>query len=439
MGITIVQKSDLKRKKRKATKALILAGGAVTGGSFKAGGIKALNDYFKDFSVNDFDIFIGISSGSLIAAPLVGGMRPESILRSLDGTSKHFSQLTAWHYYRPNFEELLARPLAFAVRAARWLPVGFAHMLKNRKEWGGSFWEKVIAFVKAPTATHYDAMMKPIVENFDAVGFPPLMSLIPSGVFDNRPIEAYIRRNIERNKLTNSFKVTQRITGKRLYICAVELDGARPVVFGPDERSEFTISEAVMASTALPGFYRPARIKGVDYVDGMVHETANIDVAVRKGAKLIVCYNPFRPYDPTSFMDYIKHERDLLSRTGIFAVMYQIIRAALHSRLIMSVEQFRNDPAFKGDIILIEPSAHDADFATLNPFLLSNRIHAACMGYESVYESIEDRFDEIRKIFKSYGIEMSRKGVAEYARLFKARETTPARMQALLEGRTQKG
>ena len=40
----------------------------------------------------------------------------------------------------------------------------------------------------------------------------------------------------------------------------------------------------MQASTALPLFYKPARIKGVDYVDGGVRRTANIDVAIEKGA-----------------------------------------------------------------------------------------------------------------------------------------------------------
>ena len=39
----------------------------------------------------------------------------------------------------------------------------------------------------------------------------------------------------------------------------------------------------------------PARINGVDYVDGGVRHTANIDVAIEQGADLIICYNPFRP------------------------------------------------------------------------------------------------------------------------------------------------
>ena len=37
MGITIVQKSDLKSRKRNPKVALVLAGGAVSGGAFKLG------------------------------------------------------------------------------------------------------------------------------------------------------------------------------------------------------------------------------------------------------------------------------------------------------------------------------------------------------------------------------------------------------------------
>ncbi len=44
MGITIVRKSDPKEKKDNPKLALVLAGGAISGGAFKVGGLKALND-----------------------------------------------------------------------------------------------------------------------------------------------------------------------------------------------------------------------------------------------------------------------------------------------------------------------------------------------------------------------------------------------------------
>jgi predicted acylesterase/phospholipase RssA len=397
MGITIVQKSDLKKKKPDAVKALILAGGAVTGGSFKAGGIKALNDYLVNFKVTDFDIYVGISSGSLIATPLMGGIKPESILKSLDGTSHHFSALTSWHYYRPNFAEWVSKPLQFF----------------------GKLFSSPFSFLKG-----------------GAIDIPSLLSILPSGVFDNRPIEQYLRENIERNGLTNDFVTAERMTGKRLYICAMTLDGAKRVIFGPDEKNDVTISEAVQASTAMPGFYKPARIQGVDYVDGGVQETANIDIAIKKGAELIVCYNPFRPYDPGKFEEKLGKARahgNRLSDNGVMAVLNQIFRAFFHTRLHVALDHFRNDPKFKGDIILIEPRPDDLAFFGLNPLILSNKVEAARLGFKSVRNSIDERFDEVARIFAAYGIEMSKDNVEEeFKKIAKAEESE---VQALLEGK----
>jgi len=432
MGITIIQKSDLAEACPSHTKALILAGGAVTGGSFKAGGIKALNDYLVDSSINDFDIFVGISSGSLIAAPLVGGISPESILKSLDGTSSHFTRLTAWHYYRPNWAEFVGRPIKFMINAARWLP----HRLLSRGAISDGILAAAWQFVSHPSLESYDQMMERVFISFGE-GLPSLLALLPSGIFDNRPIEGYVRGNIERNHLTNDFCETFRLTGKRLYISAMRLDDAKRVVFGPDEDRSTTISQAIQASTAMPGFYKPARINGVDYVDGGVQETANIEVAVRKGARLIVCYNPFRPSDPDEFVHGFSKQAkgERLAASSVLALLSQIFRAFFHARLHVQLDHFRKSPGFKRDIILIEPSAKDVAFFDLNPLSLRNRIKAARLGFESVRDSIEDQFDEIQGIMAAYGMHMSRAGVEKkYHKLIKP-AVSENEIQALLEGR----
>lgn len=408
MGITIVQKSNLKSRKRKCVRALILAGGAVSGGSFNAGGIKALNDYMGNFTVNDFDIYVGISSGSLLAAPLVGGITPEEIVRSLDGTSERFTELAPWHFYWPNYREFFTRPLGFLLGGLTKVPRILTSIIKG-----------------VPTHLFHIADLLGTLD----ISIPSLLTLIPSGVFDNSPIERYLKNNIKKNHLTNSFRVTEKVTGKRLYISAMEVDGARRVIFGPDENNTVTISEAVQASTAMPIFYRPARINGVDYVDGGVQETAHIDIAIKKGADLIICYNPFRPYDNKVFLEYIRKENKYVSKDkrltddGVMAVINQIFRALFHSRLHVALDQYRKDPKFKGDIILIEPKADDAAFFGMNPLILGNRLKAASLGYRSVRNSIEDQYDKIAKVLGSYGIKLTRKKVEkEMGLLKKARD-----------------
>ena len=131
--------------------------------------------------------------------------------------------------------------------------------------------------------------------------------------------------------MPNNFKALFQARKKELYIVAMNLDSAERVVFGHDEDSSLTISESVQASTALPGFYRPARIRGIDYVDGGVRRTANIDVAIDHGADLVICYNPFRPfsnrvvrkYDPQKD-DYVAEGVQLADR-GMLTILNQVL------------------------------------------------------------------------------------------------------------------
>ncbi|HPW44812.1 MAG TPA: patatin-like phospholipase family protein [bacterium] len=439
MGITIVQRSAPSHKVIAGKKALIMAGGAVTGASFKAGGLKALNDYFGNFSVNNFDLYVGISSGSLIAAPLVGGISPESILKSLDGTSGHFSPLSAWHYYKPNFAEMLIKPLHFAAKLAAMLPGKLLGIVSRYPDWSKGLFKNVISFLENPTAANYDSMVKPILGSME--DFPSFLEILPSGVFDNSAIELYVRKNIERNGLTNDFREIQKISGKLIYISAMRLDDGKRVIFGPDENNSITLSEAIQASTAVPGFYKPARIGGVDYVDGGVQRTANIDIAIDKGAKLIICYNPFRPFEPKGFVDDFNKRRKegrYLSSSGIMTVLNQIMRAFFHSRLKAAIDYYRRSPDFNGDIILIEPQADDEAFFALNPLSFKNRIEAAKLGFLSVRNSVEEKFDEVKAILQKYGIEISRDGVENKLKILSGGSSSPKAIQLLLEGNRKK-
>jgi len=102
---------------------------------------------------------------------------------------------------------------------------------------------------------------------------------------------------------------------------------------GAGENCELSISQAVQASSALPIFYKPARLNGVDYVDGGVRHTANIDVAIEKGADLIICYNPFRPFlnridAEDTDTSYFAEGRYLADR-GLKAIINQVFRTLL--------------------------------------------------------------------------------------------------------------
>ena len=83
MGLTLIRKSDGRRRKKNPKVALVLAGGAVTGGAFKVGGIAALEDYMVGRGLCDLDVYVGLSAGALLAVPLAGGIRPDEMMRVL--------------------------------------------------------------------------------------------------------------------------------------------------------------------------------------------------------------------------------------------------------------------------------------------------------------------------------------------------------------------
>ena len=73
-----------------------------------------------------------------------------------------------------------------------------------------------------------------------------------------------------------------------LRICAVRRsDGAR-VVFGRPGAPPARLADAVLASCAIPGYFRPVMIEGTEYVDGGVHSVTNADVLRSEGLDVVI-------------------------------------------------------------------------------------------------------------------------------------------------------
>lgn len=439
MGLTIVHKSDLSVRKRDAKIALVLAGGAISGGAYKLGGLKALDDFMVTRRTTDFDLYVGLSAGSFLAAPLAGGVTPPEMLRALEGTSDVFSHFSAGDFYRPNVEEFLSKPVEFLTDLVSYAPGLVWDFLVQTPKLMRTLERPLEQARQEPTFQNLLACITPVI---DAVGsareFPFPLSYLPSGLCDNAGLERYLRANIERNHMTNDFRVLRQTRQRELYIVAMNLDSAERVVFGHDEDTSLTISEAVQASTALPGFYKPARLRGVDYVDGGVRRTANIDVAIEHGSDLIICYNPFRPFTNPVTRHYQpgQDRYDVTGRPladqGLLTIMNQVFRTLLHSRLQLGIRAYQDDPTFHGDIILIEPEETDQTFFQMGPLNLWAGRSAGAHGYVSVTQCIETHYPLIRAILQSYGLQMSRREVREGLERILTREAGEAADDALV-------
>jgi NTE family protein len=65
---------------------------------------------------------------------------------------------------------------------------------------------------------------------------------------------------------------------KGLWICAARRSDGGRVVFGRDGSPPAALASAVLASCAIPGYFTPITIGGVEYFDGGVHSNTNADV-----------------------------------------------------------------------------------------------------------------------------------------------------------------
>lgn len=78
----------------------------------------------------------------------------------------------------------------------------------------------------------------------------------------------------------------------RVWVPAVRLDDGARVVFGRPGAPRATLVDAVAASCAIPGWYRPVTVDGARYVDGGVHSPTNLDVLADQAFDLVVVSSP---------------------------------------------------------------------------------------------------------------------------------------------------
>src|SRR5215470_17938826 len=202
MGITIVQKGDLSVRKKNPKIALVLAGGAVTGGAFKLGGLKALDDFLVNKKTIEFDTYVGLSAGAVLAAPLAAGITPAEMLKSLEGKSRQFSRFAPSDVYNLALRDFLTRPAQFALDVATFLPGTLGDLVAQLPHLAGKLRESLAATLQQPTLTRLQELLEPIGEALaKRRGFPSPLDYLPSGMFDNSSIERYLRRNFERAKI----------------------------------------------------------------------------------------------------------------------------------------------------------------------------------------------------------------------------------------------
>jgi len=413
LGLTLIQRSEGPAPSKPRI-ALVLAGGAITGGAFKLGGLQALDECLVGRGVTEFDTYVGLSAGSFVAVALAGGLKPAEMIAALNGTSDRLDPLRPFDFYRPNAREALARARSYAGDVAGYVPDLLRELWRVLPELPAGLRRAAEELSERPSWPKVEVLLEELRRHTAFPALPPLVRLIPSGVFDNAPLAHWLAAQLRHLGVPDDFDGLERMTGRKLYISATQLDTAESVIFGPGNDRGLSISQAVQASSALPGFMRPARFHGIDYVDGGVRRTADLEVAVADGADLVICYNPFRPFmnDPV--------KGGPLADRGLPAVLNQTFRTVLHARLDLDMNAFVRDQSFRGDIVLIEARETDAQFFDLGPLTFWKRAAAVEHGLNSVRQTLIDHADRLEPVFARCGLDFRPPDSARQVRQLRA-------------------
>ena len=412
MGITIVQKSDLSHPKPDPKIALVLSGGGISGGAFKLGGLRVLNSFMLNRKIEDFDLFVGVSAGAMISAYLANGISVDDVSHSLEGMRGILDPIRASELYALNYMDILTIPSRVLEHSATIILRGVPDFLMANNIFKKDFRKSLLNIISRPGYGNVRQFVKDCLRRKELTVRQTSLPwhFIPNGIFRTDKFEQSNRENLENNDLCNDFRSLYKKKGKELYIIATNLNTAERVIFGHDYVHNVLISKAMQASIAIPLFYKPVTIGDADYVDGAVVKTASMDLAITKDADLIICYNPFRPFNCDSFSMHYKEEnggRFRIAEDGIYAVLNQVMRSMLHTRLMHGIDLYRKDPDFKGDIILFQPTEYDNAFFEMNPMSFRERRKAAKRGFESVKGAINGQYDILKKILNAHGIEVN--------------------------------
>jgi NTE family protein len=115
-----------------------------------------------------------------------------------------------------------------------------------------------------------------------------ICGLLPEGVISTESLKETVRRAVPGVWPDHP----------RLWVVACDYSTGRRVPFGRVDAPPAEIGEAVAASCAIPGFYRPVAIGGRRYVDGGVWSTSNLDILCDEPPDLVICLNPTSSLHP---------------------------------------------------------------------------------------------------------------------------------------------
>jgi NTE family protein len=282
---------------------LVLGAGGVLGGAWITGGLYALADE-TGWDPGSADHILGTSAGSVMGALVAAGVPPWFMVAHSAGET--FDDLDG-----PD-----GRPASEADRAG-----------------GGSF-----RFERGALPLGPGSLRMALTALSNPLRHTPLQLLagwLPAGMISTASIKDTVRRAVP----------GRWVEHQAFWAVACDYRTGKRVPFGRADAPTADVADAVAASCAIPGLFRPVQILGRPYVDGGVCSASSLDLLAGCGLDLIICLTPLSTRQRVGGF----HPLDRLGDAS---------RAANGRRLGHEAKKVRR---YGTDVVLIQPTGADLE------------------------------------------------------------------------------
>jgi predicted acylesterase/phospholipase RssA len=347
---------------------LAIAGGGPVGAIYELGTLRAIDESINGLRLHELDIYVGVSSGALIAASLANRITTAELCRIFLGKEYANLKFEPERFLQPAYREYFHR--------ATRLPAILT--------------ETLLGLIRNPGQSVISQLIS------------ELGKAVPSGIFDNETLHDFLEQAFKLTGNSNEFDDLDC----QLYVVAVDLDSGKAVRFGSEGHRDVSISRAVQASAALPGLYPPVEINGHYYVDGALRRTLHASVALDEGADFLIGVNPLVPFDAGVRGQNAEISDQRLTKGGLPLILSQTFRAMIQSRMEAGFRKyFSSHPV--ADLVLMEPDRDDEEVFFTNIFSYADRKALCEHAYQASRRDLLARTDALRPILERRGMSLN--------------------------------